>query len=124
MAFPACLKGFLGILSLVGSEGKTFDTSTGFQQAELKIIEVSSWKDLELKEVVKKPEFSASFSGIGNHLKLEMKEHIINPIKWKINLLCYLEETRKENICIDKAILKHYNLLPQVLAAWSLEIVS
>lgn len=41
MAFPACLKGFLGILSLVESEGRTFDTSTGFQQPELKIIEVS-----------------------------------------------------------------------------------
>lgn len=105
MAFPACLKGYLGILSLVGSEGETFDTYTGFQQTELKIIEVSRWKDLELKDVVRKPKFSASFPGIDNLFKLEMKEHIINTIKWKINPLCYLEETKKENICLHKQFL-------------------
>lgn len=60
--------------------------------------------------MVRKPKFSASFSGTDNLFKLEMREHTINAI-------VLFRGDKEENIWIHKAILNHYNLLPQVLAA-------
>lgn len=38
--------------------------------------------------MVRKPKFSADFTGINNLFKLEMREHIISTFKWKIDPLC------------------------------------